>query len=325
MKFDLVADKNVWNQLVGEKHPNQFLQSWEWGEFQKALGREVRRFKIDKDDFLVSLGQIVRYDLPLGFTYLYLPRGPLATGAAQNHAEEFLRIFQREVGGFFASPIFVRAESADFDFSRAPGFRRTRDVQPSRTLILNLEKDEDELLQAMHQKTRYNMRLAVKHEVGIRKMEENEFEKFWNLIQVTTARDKFRAHPKSYYEKMIQALGRDMCQVWFAEYKGEVIAANLMIFWGDTVTYVHGASSSDHRNVMAPHLLHWEIIKRAKELGYKFYDFWGVAPKDEPAHPWAGISRFKRGFGGEEVSYAGTFDWPINKFWYLLYRLRTGR
>ncbi|NIP32988.1 peptidoglycan bridge formation glycyltransferase FemA/FemB family protein, partial [Candidatus Saccharibacteria bacterium] len=125
---------------------------------------------------------------------------------------------------------------------------------------------------------------------------------------------KFRAHPKSYYKKILESLG-SMAEVWFAEYKGKVIAANLMIFWGNTVLYLHGASSRDHKNVMAPYLLHWELIKRAKADGYKYYDFWGIAPPDSPNHPWAGITRFKKGFGGTEVKYPGTFDLAINKFW----------
>jgi len=323
MEFSLVSEKSTWSQLVEEIYPNQFLQSWEWGEFQSSLGRKVWRFKIEREGELVSMGQAIGHELPFGLSYIYLPRGPLTNPVAKNHPNEFLKLFILEVKKFVQKPVFIRTESTGFDFGEH-SWQKVRDVQPSHTLILDLERDEDELLADMHQKTRYNIRVAGKHEVGVRKMEENEFEKFWELIEVTTERDKFRAHPKSYYKKMLESLG-SMAEVWFAEYKGKVIAANLMIFWGDTVVYLHGASSRDYKNVMAPYLLHWELIKQAKADAYKFYDFWGIAPADSPNHPWAGITRFKKGFGGTEVTYPGTFDLPISKPWYLLYKLRTRR
>ena len=102
---------------------------------------------------------------------------------------------------------------------------------------------------------------------------------------------------------------------------GRVLAANLMIWFGDTVSYLHGASSNVRREVMAPHLLHWKLINEAKSLSFKHYDFWGVAPEGTVNHPWAGVSRFKRGFGGRYVAYPGTFDLPLDRFWYRVYRL----
>jgi lipid II:glycine glycyltransferase (peptidoglycan interpeptide bridge formation enzyme) len=323
MQFSLIDNQEDYRGLVGEIKPSQFLQSWQWGEFQKKLGREVQRIKISRENDLAAVGQAIIHDLPFGLRYIYLPRGPVISPLAANHDDEFVSIFEKELIKLDKKAIFVRTESIDFDFSR-PGWRKTKEVQPEHTLILGLDMGEDNLLAAMHQKTRYNIRLAAKRGVSVRQMAEGEFDKFWNLISVTTERDKFRPHPKSYYRKMLESLG-DMAQVWFAEYKGKVLAANLMIFYGDTAVYLHGASSNEYRNVMAPYLLHWEMIKKAKADGFEHYDFWGIAPPDQPNHPWAGITRFKKGFGGIEVSYPGTFDLPLNKFWYTLYRLRTGK
>lgn len=323
MKFGFVEEKNTWDELVGQIYPNQFLQSWQWGEFQRKLGRRVWRFKIEREDTLVALGQAIEYGLPFGFKYIYLPRGPLTTAVAENHAADFTAVFQKRIKALSSKAVFVRVESTNFDFSDIPGFARTRSVQPNVTSVINLKNDAEHLLESMHQKTRYNIRLAEKHGVGIRKMQESEFGKFWELMGQTAERDRFRAHPRSYYETMIREL--DMCEVWFAEYQGKVLAANLMVFWGDTAVYVHGASSGEFRNVMAPYLLHWEMIKRGRERGYRYYDFWGIAPADQPNHPWAGITRFKKGFGGAEVKYPGTFDFPMKKLWYWAYRLKTKR
>jgi lipid II:glycine glycyltransferase (peptidoglycan interpeptide bridge formation enzyme) len=75
---------------------------------------------------------------------------------------------------------------------------------------------------------------------------------------------------------------------------------------------------------MAPHLLQWEQIKYAKAQGCQNYDFWGIVnehTKDKRGSSWEGFTRFKRGFGGQEVNYVGYFDYPLNKNWYSLYRL----
>lgn len=106
-----------------------------------------------------------------------------------------------------------------------------------------------------------------------------------------------------------------------AKHENDILATNIMIDFGDTRTYLHGASSNVKRNLMAPYLLHWELMKDAQSKGIKFYDWWGIAPIDAPAdHPWAGISRFKRGFGGEEVEYPGTFDLVLHPIKYRFYQ-----
>jgi lipid II:glycine glycyltransferase (peptidoglycan interpeptide bridge formation enzyme) len=92
-----------------------------------------------------------------------------------------------------------------------------------------------------------------------------------------------------------------------------------MIYFGDTATYLHGASSRERRELMAPHLLHWTAMMDAKSWGFRTYDFWGVAPEGVEGHSWAGITRFKRGFGGKYVAYPGTYDVPVDRFWYGLY------
>ena len=185
---------------------------------------------------------------------------------------------------------------------------------------MDLDKGEEELLKSMHQKTRYNIRLADKKGVKIKfNKSDKDLDSFWQLLQETTNRDKFSAHSKSYYQEM---LSLDNVYLALAEYEGEVLAANIIMPWGNTTTYLHGASSNKFRNVMAPYLLQWETIKKAKKEGFQYYDFWGIAPEGSSKEKsWAGITRFKRGFGGKEIKYLGTYDFIVNSFWYRLYEL----
>ena len=211
--------------------------------------------------------------------------------------------------------------------------KKVNDVQPSKTIILDLKKSEEELLSAMHPKTRYNIRLAEKKGVTVREAGAAEFEIFWNLMQETTGRDGFRAHGKEYYRKMLEVSphpapplirgGNERegykVKLYFAEYKDEILAAGIFVFYGDTVTYLHGASTHEHKEIMAPYALHWQMIKLAKKLGYAKYDFYGI---DE--QKWPGVTRFKRGFGSSEVDYPGCYDVIFDKRWYVVYKLSRG-
>jgi lipid II:glycine glycyltransferase (peptidoglycan interpeptide bridge formation enzyme) len=111
-------------------------------------------------------------------------------------------------------------------------------------------------------------------------------------------------------------------ELWVAEsLNNDIIAANLMVFYGDTATYLHGASNYAFRALMAPNLLQWNLIQEAKKRGFKYYDFHGIAPNENPKHPWAGVTRFKKGFGGEIANYPGTYDFIYETGWYKIYKL----
>ena len=142
---------------------------------------------------------------------------------------------------------------------------------------------------------------------------DDDFEKFWEIMNETKDRDGFRLHAHEYYQKM---LALDSIELIVAEFKGEIIAGNIVSYFGDMASYLHGSSSNKERNVMAPFAIQWFTIKRAKEKDCKYYDFNGI---DE--NKWPGVTRFKRGFSGEEISYPGTYDLLINKQGYIVYKL----
>jgi peptidoglycan pentaglycine glycine transferase (the first glycine) len=318
--MEQVKDPNGWNQEVLRKSGG-FLQSWQWGEFQKAAGSEVIRLR----DAAGAMGQFVSRRLPLGKRYWYCPRGPLGEAAGLLNAKDF------------SGSAFVRIEPVENPKAQklTPDaflrrLKKTASVQPAQTMIVDLRKDAGDLLAAMHEKTRYNIRLAERKGVKVYGATIDDFEAFWELMSETAKRDGFHEHSGAHYRKMLETLAGDpavqsdaapKARLVFAEHDGRVLAANLMIYFGDTATYLHGASSSVRREVMAPHLLHWRCMLEAKSWGYAGYDFWGVAPPDEPDHAWAGITRFKKGFGGSYVAYPGAFDLPIDRFWYTLYSL----
>ncbi len=310
-----VTQPEGWNENVLRLGGN-FLQSWEWGMFQEKIGAEVLRFKSEE-----GAAQVLRRSLPFGQSYWYCPRGPL--GRMPDLRPEL-------PGG-----VVFRCEPAVK--TDLPGARKVAAVQPEQTLVVDLRPEREALLAAMHEKWRYNIRLAERKDVRVYMpgpADTPALEVFLELMGETTERDRFHAHDKTYYRLMLETLAGDpatdaarrpVARLAFAERDGKILAANLMLYFGKTVTYLHGASSRARREVMAPQLLQWTCMSDAKTWGFQAYDFWGVAPEGAERHPWAGITRFKRGFGGKYVEYPGTYDLPMKRFWYTLYRLARRR
>lgn len=284
-----------------------FLQSKQWLDFQKSLGRKVWQVE--------GIG-IIKNNLQFNKSYLYSPRPSPSDLGGQSYFGEFLHKINeiaKEENAIFLKIDFESTDGIDLrDFK----FIKSSDIQPQKTLILEITKSEQELLSQMHSKTRYNIGLAEKKGVSARDgsaLGGKYFEDFWKLMQQTTKRDGFHAHPKGYYEKLLEIPG---VELFVAEYDRKIIVANIVVFYEKQAIYLHGASDYEYRNLMAAPLLQWEQIKEAKKRGCTEYDFWGI---DEIK--WPGVTRFKKSFNGKEITYPGAYDLIFQPLWYKIYKL----
>lgn len=292
-----------------------FLQSKGWEAFQRSLGKEIKRIKLEKEGERESV-LMVGQEVGLGIHYWYCGRGELA--------EKIKKENVGEMGG----AAFVRWDSPALvspSFSLSPAFPHSaapHDVQPRTTIIIDLTKTSDDLLKEMHPKTRYNIKVAEKRGVAVEQVGSEGFEEFWTLLEATTERDAFRSHAKSYYQKMLEDHGDAELKIFLAiaRVDGRPAAAALMLDYAGTRTYLHGASDYTLRDAMAPYALHWQLMQDAKTKGLKAYDLWGIAPTDDPSEPLAGVTRFKKGWGGEVLRYPATQDLILRPWKYKLYR-----
>jgi peptidoglycan pentaglycine glycine transferase (the first glycine) len=329
MQVRICNNKKAWNQWLVDHKYKEFLQSWEWGEFQKETGKKVLRLQVVDQGCVVTQVQGFVHWLGPGMEYVYVPR------ISYHHSEisnQLLCSF-KELGYVFVrlEPVsqilreHVCSKSAAFKF-QAPS-KKSR--QPQHTLILDLTKSEEQLLSQMHSKTRYNIRLAARK--GVEILKGKDVDVFWALNEQTTARDGFKSYPKEYYMKMLTI---PICHQFTAWHDNTPIASQIYIAFGGRCTYVHGASADSHRNMMAPYLLQWSGIQFAKKCNNVEYDFGGIAPPTventykESAHntTWAsdhtlgGVTRYKAGFGGERWSYPSSVDIIFKPFQYKLYK-----
>lgn len=288
-------------------HP---LQTWEWGEFRKKTGNIVVRF---------GFGQITMHKIP--FTNYFVAvfvKSPALTKKQLKTLLDYLK----EKGVIFIKiepNIFLANGAKQIALLKSFNAVEGKRLFTKKTFIIDLSRSEDEILAGFHPKTRYNIRLSQKKGVVVEIDNSDEaFEKYLELTFETAKRQGFFAHTRKYHTLMWEHLhknmkGKKIANLLVAKYEGEILGTWILFSWQDTLYYPYGASSSQHKEVMASTQMMWEAIRYGKRLGLKKFDLWGY-------EEGKGFTKFKEGFGPEVVEFVGSFDVPINKPLYLLYR-----
>lgn len=307
-------EKNQYNTVI--RHP---IQTWEWGEFQRALGHNVYRLGVFDQDKLINGYTLSFHRLPhTKFSIGTILRGP---GIDQDMITNVTKIAQDE------QAIFVKFEPDVFK-KDAPVYSYNHLVISPKSAfyphshIIDLTKSEEELLASLHSKTRYNIRLANRHGVKVEEATTNAgFETYLKLIFNTTQRQGFYLHTPDYHRLQWQILQSTATpHIFLASYQGQVLAAFMTFVCQDRLFYPYGGTLDAHKEVMAPSLLMWEIIKFGKSLGLKSFDMWGsLGPDAREGDNGFGFHRFKQGYGGELREFVGSYDLVLNFPLYKLY------
>jgi len=293
-----------------KQQSSQLLQSKLWAKVQQARGRDV--FYLD--DIL-----IIKHQLLLGKTWLYSAQLNLSVKKLIKIIPKIKKIAQKE------KAIFWKVESIfGQPLKLNKNLKLSTPLQPYETFLIDLSTSKKKLLKNMKQKTRYNIRLAKRKGVKVYwSQKQKDLNIFYSLLNQTAKRQKIKLHPKKHYQNILKIFGpKNKAKIIVAEYKKEPIAANLIIFFGNTATYLHGGTSKKHRTKMAPYLLQWQAILKAKKQDLKFYDLGGCAVKKGKIKEWAGLTRFKSGFGGQLYQFGETYDLIFKKMQYQIYQLR---
>lgn len=284
-------------------HP---LQSQAWGEFRGAMGLDVAHTRY---------GYLTFHHIPLTpWTVGYFPKGPMPT---KKMISELRSLGKQKHTLFIQLEPNAQTGNVNLPPSHHPLFTKY-------TFVLDLTKSEEELLKAMHPKTRYNLRVATKHGVVIKEDNSPEaFNDYLRLSEETTGRQGFYAHNALYHQTMWNIMHKaGIAHLFTATYQGKTLAAWILFAYGKTIYYPYGASSREHREVMAPTLMLWEIARWGKKNGYTSFDLWGaLGPSLDPKDPWFGFHRFKQGFAPTLVEFVGSYDLIIQPLLYKVYKI----
>ncbi len=327
MEIKEIQKESEWNDFLSGVRGKTFLQSWNWGEFQKAMGNKTWRLGVFDGQELVSVALVVRIKAKRG-TFLLIQHGP-SFGVSADYKKivlfllvELKKIAKGEGASFIRLASLLSRNGANEKLFHDLGFRLApmHASAYEATWKLDISPAEDELLMNMRKTTRYLIRQAMKNpDIAINKSESlQDLEIYQKLNWEVANRQKFVPFSTEYIKKEFEVFSQGEEVLWlFGKYKGEVVAGALVIFWQGIAFYNQAASSGKFFRFSIPYLLQWEAIKEAKRRGCRLYDFWGyVDPKKEPRHPWAGPTLFKMGFGGKAYEYVKTQDLPLSgRYW----------
>lgn len=316
-------DAPILNRFV-EKHPfGGIEQSWEWGVLQSKVPGRSAFYALGVFDGEELLGSIlvIRQSLGMKKSWLWAPRGPLLPEA---QAEAVWGVLAGELKRIAAEhgDVFLRIEpGVPVGEGFVPQGRVSKEhYLPGNTLMLDLSLSEQQLLAQMKQKGRYNIKLAHKNGVVVRRADESfSLNSFYDVLEETGKRDGFKVHGIDFYQNFLGVLG-DKAHLYLAYYEHHLIGGMLVTTFGDRATYYFGASANTHRDHMAPYALQWFAIQHAKAHGFKEYDFLGIAPEGDGKHALKGVTQFKTRFGGQRVDYHPAQVFVYKPLWWRLYR-----
>ena len=325
MTLQEFTDRSAWEEFVAGQPHATFLQSWHWGDFQKALHRKVRRLARVKDGRLLAAALMVVTRRKVA-SYAYVPYGPVLDWTDRSLAVDVLRELRAAAKSDGAH--YLRLDphvpsSAEVEsILREAGFRRAVNyVQAESVWVLDLEaRQEVELLKAMRTTTRQLIRNADKLGVIIESTTDPaRLPEFGELLRLTGSRQSFVPQEFDYLRLQFEMLAKaGLSRLYLASYEGETRAGAIVTTYGDNAGYVHGASKPT--KLPTSTALQWAAIRDALAAGKKLYDFWGVFPEDHANVPLRGVSFFKKGFGGRRVQFVGAWDYPFDPLRYSAVR-----
>lgn len=331
-------DKHAWNLFVEKNYPpvGAFMQTWEWGNFQKNLGRRVGRYIVTDGDKKIAVFIMVQFKLPMGLYYGYIPRGPVIADWATNSktVTALLGTIKDWVTKKFPHLIFLRLEPPLSSFPPALkeiGFRFPHQyVQPRYNAVVSLSGSEADVLASFHPSTRSNLRRAEKRGVRVTTRTDivpDDYATFVAMKNDTIKRNRGKnAFPNdTYFQSFFATIPLSgttnhpqnlSVDAFYGYQDNEPASAHFVLFFGKTATYLYGATHTRHLNSKVDTYLHWAAMREALRRGFTYYDLGGI-----DSTRWPTLTNFKRQFRGTEMDYAGNIDIPLRQNWYKAYLL----
>lgn len=301
IRVEKCENQQRWDEeiLARGGHP---LQLWGWGEVKAAHNWRVERVFAYDGEVVIGAAQLLIRPLPAPFKALvYVPRGPVAEVAERGRVLEALEAHAKVAHGAVA----ITVEPDWTEMPQLRGWHKSKNtILIPRTLILDLNKTEDELQEAMAKKTRQYIRKSAKEGIEVRRVRNHEeLAACMAIYKETAARAGFALHDDDYYYDIFDKMG-DHSPVMAAFVDGAPVAFLWLAISQTTAFELYGGMNDDGQRLRANYALKWQTIQLMKKWGIERYDFNGLLND--------GVSTFKQGFASHEDMLAGTYDRPLS-------------
>lgn len=323
-KTDTAAIREM-DRFIYSHENSHFMQTSAWAQVKTFW--DWRGITVKQRDRITATMLVLIRPLPLGFSLLYVPRGPVCDRNSHEIWDELMEALKRLARQEHALLIHMDPDEPDSNEAFRSmmlqlGFIEKADdgfgnIQPQYVFRLPLKgRTQEDVFHAFCAKTRYNIGLSLRKGVTVREYSGADripdfiLQNFYSLMQTTGERDHFYIRGLDYFKALMNALQND-AKIYLAYLHGQPIAGAIEVFCGNKAWYLYGASSNEHRNVMPNYLLQWLMIQEAMERGCELYDFRGVPGNVSEDNPLYGLYRFKKGFSGTYTKFTGLFSYKF--------------
>jgi len=328
MEIKFIEDTHNWDTALNLLPQPHVLQSWAWGAFKARHHWSPQRLLWGSVEYPTAAAQVLiqkrgRYRLG------YAPKGPILDWNDLDQVAHILSSLEAYVKKqrllFLKIDPDVRLDSSEGEavvaLLRQRGWRASfEQIQFRNTMLLDIRPDLDTLMGQMKSKWRYNVRLAVRKGVSVRRAEGRDLPALYAMYAETAQRDAFIIRDEAYYlDAWKTFMDAGLAVPLIAEVAGSPVAMLILFHFGKRAWYIYGASRNVHRQRMPNYLLQWEAIRCAQSLGCTQYDLWGAPDELDEEDPMWGVYRFKVGFGSEFVPHIGAYDYAPNALLYRIY------
>jgi len=318
-----ITDMAIWNNFVTAHPEANFLQSWQWGEFQASRNREIlRRGVYDKDELIgIYTGHV---EPARRGKHIEIAGGPIVDWSHDEAVKTLFDDMRAKAKEMHC--VFVRVRPQREDSAEARADLQKIGLKPAPMYlsvelagILDITKSQDEIMADMSQSLRRKIRKAEKENIVVEVSQKvDDIDEFYRIQLETAKRHDFFAFGKTFLEKQFEAFTKtNNAALYTARLNGEVLAQNFMIFYGNEASYHYGVSTALGTKHSGAPLLHLKAMQDARERGIKRYNFWGIVDENDTEHRFYGVSLFKRSFGVSELRYLPAHDLVVNKIAYL--------
>lgn len=334
-KLKEILVKEDWDKFIIEWDFEfySFLNSWEWWEFQELQWKEVVRYGIYEEKKILWVFLVIKIRAKR-WSYYFIPHWPLIKWNFFKILNEIFPVLK--IKADLDNMSFIRFNSAQKNtkynllnfkklwFKNAPMHEHVED-----THLLNINNSEEELLQNIKKKDRYYINRAIKEGVTINIW--NDIEHIDELIKMhhnhshrINWKRQYTAFSKNFIKNLYKSFWNNISTI-SASYNWKIESILMTIKFWKTCVYYIAASNIRHPKFSPNYLCQWEAIKKAKKDWCSLYNFWWVSPDNNPKHPIAWVTKFKRKFWWYDYSLLHAQDYPLSFFYYINWLIESFR
>ncbi len=312
MTAEIIKDKSLWDKFVDTSPYGMLFHKWDLLKIvERHTGQELRTYGFFKGDELIGVmplfykktkGVKMIYSPPQGslayIPYMGMVMGESYPGLKQRKKESYLDMAWSDLNNELkhVSPNFTSITFVPEMYDIRPLLWDGYDVELRYTYIIDLQKPLETIWDGFEKECRKNIKDCEPYDLRIK--QTTDIDSFYRTMATDldghgSNNTFFQRQSPEYLKELIKAFPQNI-KLYSLYRDNEVIGANVNCEYKDLCMGWEGDAVMQ-REIKSNEYLNWELIKMAKESGYKRYENWGADMKR--------LNQFKSKFNPTLVPY----------------------